>query len=148
MSKQYHIQLDEGECAPYVLLPGDPGRVKDIAAIWDEAHPVAENREYVTYTGKYKGAPITCTSTGIGGASTAIAMEQLAKTGVDAATEVVSIQVTGETVNMNPVVVLGLKVKPQKGDEFQTAGQVMVSRLSVPRIGDKINIKYNKDNPA
>ena len=73
---------------------------------------------------------------------------ELSKTGVAAAAEVVSIQDTGGTVNMNPVVLLGLKVKPAKGDEFQTAGQLMTSRLAVPRVGDKIKIKYNEDNPA
>ncbi len=81
MAKQYHIQLDEGGCAPYVLLPGDPGRVEAIAAVWDSAEKVAQNREYVSYKGVYKGMPISCTSTGIGGASTAIAMEELARAG-------------------------------------------------------------------
>jgi uridine phosphorylase len=81
MTKQYHIQLDEGESAPYVLLPGDPGRVEAIAAVWDSAEKMASNREYVSYRGTYKGMPIACTSTGIGGASTAIAMEELARVG-------------------------------------------------------------------
>jgi len=81
MARQYHIQLDEGECAPYVLLPGDPGRVEAIAAVWDSAEKLAANREYVSYRGVYKGMPISCTSTGIGGASTAIAMEELARVG-------------------------------------------------------------------
>lgn len=81
MSKQYHIHLEEGECAPYVLLPGDPGRVAQVASLWDESHKVAQNREFVTYNGLYKGVPITCTSTGIGGPSTAIAMEELARVG-------------------------------------------------------------------
>jgi len=81
MTKQYHIQLEKGDVAPYVLLPGDPGRVAKVAALWDEAHQVGGNREYVTYTGIYKGAPISCTSTGIGCPSTAIAMEELARVG-------------------------------------------------------------------
>jgi uridine phosphorylase len=81
MAKQYHIQLDEGDCAPYVLLPGDPGRVEAIASVWDSAEKVAQNREYVSYRGVYKGMPISCTSTGIGGASTAIAVEELARVG-------------------------------------------------------------------
>jgi uridine phosphorylase len=81
MAVQYHLQVDEGEVAPYVLLPGDPGRVETIAALWDEARHVATNREYVTFTGTYKGAPISCTSTGIGAPSTAIAMEELARCG-------------------------------------------------------------------
>jgi uridine phosphorylase len=81
MSLQYHINCKEGDVAPYVLLPGDPGRVPIVAADWDEAHKVAENREYTTYTGMYKGVPISCTSTGIGCPSTAIAVEELARVG-------------------------------------------------------------------
>lgn len=81
MALQYHLQIDSGDVAPYVLLPGDPGRVETIASFWDEADHVATNREYVTYTGVYKGAPISCVSTGIGAPSTAIAMEELARCG-------------------------------------------------------------------
>jgi uridine phosphorylase len=81
MGLQYHIQCQEGDIAPYVLLPGDPGRVSIVAAHWDESHKVAQNREYVTYTGTYKGVPISCTSTGIGCPSTAIALEELARVG-------------------------------------------------------------------
>lgn len=74
--------------------------------------------------------------------------QELSKTGVEADAEVISIQDTGATVNMNPVVALGLKVTPGEGEEFQTAGQLMVPRIAVPRVGDKIKIKYNKDNPT
>jgi len=81
MAVQYHLQIDSGDVAPYVLLPGDPGRVETIASHWDAARHVATNREYVTYTGSYKGAPISCTSTGIGAPSTSIAMEELARCG-------------------------------------------------------------------
>jgi uridine phosphorylase len=81
MEKQYHVDLLPGDISPYVLLPGDPKRVPIVASFWDESHKVADNREYVTYTGVYKGAPITCTSTGIGCPSTAIAMEELARVG-------------------------------------------------------------------
>jgi hypothetical protein len=73
---------------------------------------------------------------------------ELAKTGAEAEAEVISIQDTGATVNMNPVVALGLKVTPADGKEFQTAGQLTVSRIAVPRVGDKIKIRYNKDNPT
>jgi len=72
--------------------------------------------------------------------------EQLMKTGADAEAEVLGIQDTGATANMNPIVVLTLKVTPAAGEEFQTAGQLMVSRLAVPRVGDKVKIKYNPEN--
>ena len=81
MALQYHTKLDVGDIAPYVLLPGDPKRVATVASYWDEAHLVADNREHVTYTGTYKGMPISCTSTGMGCPSTSIALEELAQVG-------------------------------------------------------------------
>ena len=81
MSLQYCTKLSEGDIAPYVLLPGDPKRVEKVAKIWDKARLVADNREMITYTGEYKGMPISCTSTGMGCPSTAIAIEELARVG-------------------------------------------------------------------
>ena len=81
MDKMYHIQATDETIAPYVLLPGDPHRVPLVAAKWDTAEKIADNREHVTYTGTYKGMPITCTSTGMGCPSTAIAIEELARCG-------------------------------------------------------------------
>jgi uridine phosphorylase len=75
------VKLAPGDVAPVVLLPGDPGRVPLVASLWDDAREVASNREFVTYTGMYRGAPISCTSTGIGAPSTAIALEELARVG-------------------------------------------------------------------
>jgi len=77
----YHLMLKPGDIAPYVLLPGDPERVPKIAEFWDESKEVARHREYVTYTGRYKGTEISATSTGIGGPSAAIAVEELAQVG-------------------------------------------------------------------
>ncbi|RLG83018.1 MAG: uridine phosphorylase [Thermoprotei archaeon] len=79
--KQYHIDVKPGDVAPYVLLPGDPGRVPKISKYWDEFRVVAVHREYVTHTGKYKGVPISATSTGIGGPAAAIAIEELLRVG-------------------------------------------------------------------
>jgi len=78
---QHHIHCQKGDVAPYVLLPGDPGRAQYIAKFFDEAHKVAEFREYVTYTGTVGGIPISVTSTGIGCPSTAIAVEELSAIG-------------------------------------------------------------------
>ena len=74
--------------------------------------------------------------------------QEVAQNGADATAEVLSIVDTGATVNMNPVVVLTLKVKPAAGAEFQTAASVTVSRIAVPRAGDKIKIKYNPAIPS
>ena len=78
---QYHIQMKKGDVADFVILPGDPGRVEFIADHFDTAKVVADNREYKTMTGKYKGRSISVTSTGIGCPSTAIAVEELANIG-------------------------------------------------------------------
>ncbi len=81
MALMYHIKTTEKDIAPYILLPGDPKRVPLVAKLWDEARFIADNREHVTYTGTYKGMPVTCTSTGMGCPSTAIAIEELARCG-------------------------------------------------------------------
>lgn len=75
---QYHINMRSGDVGRYVLLPGDPGRVPLIASFFDEAHEVAHNREHRTWTGTVDGVKVSVTSTGIGGYSTAIAVEELA----------------------------------------------------------------------
>ncbi|WFO75291.1 uridine phosphorylase [Desulfurococcaceae archaeon MEX13E-LK6-19] len=80
---QYHLRVKPGDVSRYVLVPGDPERVKKIASKWDEAWHVASHREYTTYTGRYKGVLISATSTGIGAPSTAIAIEELARVGAD-----------------------------------------------------------------
>ncbi|WP_419005956.1 nucleoside phosphorylase [Holdemanella porci] len=80
-NKQYHTQLEENGVGDYVILTGDPKRVKDIASYLDDAYFVADNREYVTYSGYINGVLCSVVSTGIGGASTAIAMEELIQLG-------------------------------------------------------------------
>ncbi|HHY70727.1 MAG TPA: nucleoside phosphorylase [Thermoanaerobacterales bacterium] len=74
---QPHILCKKGDIAENVILPGDPQRVIRAAEFLDEAREVAFNREFRTVTGKYKGVPVTITSTGIGGVSCAIAVEEL-----------------------------------------------------------------------
>jgi hypothetical protein len=73
----------------------------------------------------------------------------LVQSGLDATADVVSIADTGSLINMNPVVMLTLKVQPSIGGAaFDTTGQTMVSKIAIPRIGDKIKIKYNPADPA
>lgn len=79
----YHIGARPEDVAKYVLLTGDPGRSAKIAAYLEDAGLVAENREFVTYTGMLEGQPVSVTSTGIGGPSAAIAMEELVRCGSD-----------------------------------------------------------------
>lgn len=83
LEKQYHIHCVPGDVGRYCILPGDPGRVPAIAALFDDAHPVAQNREFNVWTGTLLGEKVTACSTGIGGPSAAIAMEELVKCGAD-----------------------------------------------------------------
>ena len=83
MERQFHIRCVRGDVGRYVILPGDPGRVPQIAALLDEARQVAYNREYNIFTGTLLGEPVSVCSTGIGGPSAAIAMEELCAIGAD-----------------------------------------------------------------
>ena len=80
-NKQYHIGIDASDIGKYVILPGDPKRCEKIAAHFNDAKLVGDRREYVTYTGYLNGEKVSVTSTGIGGPSAAIAMEELVKLG-------------------------------------------------------------------
>ncbi len=81
--EQYHIGLKAGDVGKYVILPGDPKRCKKIAEYFDDAKLIADNREYTTYTGYLNGEKVTVTSTGIGGPSASIALEELVNIGAD-----------------------------------------------------------------
>lgn len=81
--EQYHIKLKTGDVGKYVILPGDPGRCEKIAKYFDNAKLIASNREFTTYTGTLLGEKVSVTSTGIGGPSAAIAMEELVDCGAD-----------------------------------------------------------------
>ncbi|MCD8231172.1 MAG: uridine phosphorylase [Clostridiales bacterium] len=82
-ARQYHIQVAAGEVGRYVILPGDPKRCEKIAKYFDDPVFIADNREYVTYTGTLDGVRVSVTSTGIGGPSASIAMEELYRCGAD-----------------------------------------------------------------
>ena len=80
-SRQYHIGVAKGEIGDYVILPGDPKRCAKIAQYFEEPKLIADNREFITYTGLLDGTKVSVTSTGIGGPSASIAMEELVKCG-------------------------------------------------------------------
>lgn len=82
-SKQFHIQCVEGDVGKYVILPGDPGRCEAIARHFDNPVHIGMNREYNVWTGTLLGEKVSVCSTGIGGPSAAIAMEELVKIGAD-----------------------------------------------------------------
>lgn len=79
--KQYHTGIGPEDIGKYVILPGDPKRCAKIAEHFTDARMVADSREFVTYTGTLDGEKVSVTSTGIGGPSAAIALEELSKAG-------------------------------------------------------------------
>ena len=81
--KQYHVGLGPGDVGRYVILPGDPKRCEKIASHFENASLIADSREYVTYTGTLDGEKVSVTSTGIGGPSASIAINELSKIGAD-----------------------------------------------------------------
>ena len=83
LEKQFHINCVQGDVGRYCILPGDPGRCASIAALFDNAVLVSQNREYTIYTGTLLGEKVSVCSTGIGGPSAAIAMEELTAIGAD-----------------------------------------------------------------
>ena len=82
MEPLYHIGFDASHGAGYVILPGDPGRVEKIAEYLDNPRFHHQNREYTTWLGELEGQTVMVMSTGMGGPSTAIAVEELYQTGV------------------------------------------------------------------
>ncbi len=81
--KMYHIQVAPGEVGEVVFLPGDPKRCAKIAKYFDDPVLIADNREYITYTGMLGDKKVSVTSTGIGGPSAAIALEELVRCGAN-----------------------------------------------------------------
>lgn len=81
--KQMHLQCTAADVGRYVILPGDPGRCASIASCLEEAHKISSNREFCLWTGRLDGAAVSVCSTGIGGPSAAIALEELAECGAD-----------------------------------------------------------------
>ena len=79
---QYHINISSADAADYAILPGDPGRCEKIAAMLDKPRQISFNREYNIWRGMLNGTEVLVCSTGIGGPSTAIAVEELAACGV------------------------------------------------------------------
>ncbi len=83
MQSEFHIKCTKEDIGRYVIVPGDPARCEAIAKHFDDHHFVSQNREFCIYSGTLLGEKVTVCSTGIGGPSTAIAVEELIHCGAD-----------------------------------------------------------------
>lgn len=80
---QHHLKIQKGDVGKYVIMPGDPKRCYAISKRFENPKLIADFREFVTYTGYIDGVKVSAVSHGIGGPSTAIALEELIKAGSD-----------------------------------------------------------------
>ncbi|RSK54669.1 nucleoside phosphorylase [Bacillus canaveralius] len=110
-SMQPHIRIGEDYRIHYALLPGDPGRVDEVAKFLDQTEAVANNREFKTIVGSYKGVRIFVTSTGIGGASAGIAVEELRNIGVNVMIRIGSCGANQAEVKLGDLVIAGGAVR-------------------------------------
>lgn len=109
----FHLHIKEGDVGRYVLLPGDPARCEKIARYFDEAHFVAQNREYVTWTGSLLGEKVSVVSTGIGCPSAAIAVEELVEVGADTLIRVGSSGSMQPHIHTGDVVVVSAAIRDE-----------------------------------
>ncbi len=103
--KMLHINMAKGEVGRYVIVPGDPDRCEKIAAHLDNPRKVTQKREHTTYEGFLDGERVTVTSTGMGGPSTAICVEELVKCGADTFIRVGTCASTSADVSVGDIVV-------------------------------------------
>lgn len=102
---QPHIRVGNDQGAAYALLPGDPARVDTVAEFLTEPEVLAYNREYKTIRGLYKGVPVLVTSTGIGGVSAGIAIEELKNIGVKVMIRIGSCGALQPTIHIGDLVI-------------------------------------------
>ncbi|MDD5566814.1 MAG: nucleoside phosphorylase [Patescibacteria group bacterium] len=144
---QPHLKIKPGDIAEIVLIPGDPARVKRIAEYWDESREVAFNREFLTYTGKYKGIPISATSTGIGSPSAAIAVEELAKVGAKIFIRIGTCGALKKTIVPGNLIIPDKAIRQEGttkeyvGEEFEAKPDPEVFQV-LKQAADELNIKY------
>lgn len=109
--KQYHIACARGDLAEHLLVPGDPDRVPKIAKLWDSAKEISSNREFRSFTGKYKGISISALSSGIGPACMAIAVNEASRIGVHTFIRVGSTGAIQRDINCGDVIISSAAVR-------------------------------------
>jgi uridine phosphorylase len=109
--KQYHIACGKGDLAEYLLVPGDPDRVPKIVGFWESFKEVSCHREFRSFTGKYKGFPISALSSGIGPACMAIAVNEASRVGVQTFIRVGSTGAIQKDIDCGDVIICSAAVR-------------------------------------
>lgn len=129
---QKHIRCAPGDVARCVLLPGDPARARRIGDQLEDARLIADNREYVVITGKTNGIPVSVCSTGIGGSSAAIALEELRNVGAEVFIRVGSAGGRRQDIAIGSLVVMTAAYRGDGvSDEYLPLGFPAVADLDV-----------------
>lgn len=146
--KMMHIGLEPGEVGRYVFLPGSPERTEKIAAYFDNPKEIAYNREFRTFVGELDGVKVAVTSTGIGGPSAAIAVEELHQCGADTMLRVGTCASTSEKVSLGDVVIPNGAVRmegvstPYLPIEYPAVPDFQVVK-AVEQAAQKLEFPYN-----
>ncbi|MEM2987565.1 MAG: nucleoside phosphorylase, partial [Candidatus Bathyarchaeia archaeon] len=109
--KQYHIACGKGDLAEYLLVPGDPDRVPKIVKFWDSAREISCHREFRSFTGVYKGVPISAMSSGIGPACMAIVVNEASAIGVHTFIRVGSCGAIQRDINCGDLIISSAAVR-------------------------------------
>jgi len=148
MDKLYHLGWGDACGAKYAILPGDPGRVEMIAGYLDNPRFLCQNREYTTWIGELSNQPVLVMSTGMGGPSTAIAVEELFMAGIDTFVRVGTCGGMAEKVEAGDVVIATGAIR-QEGTsreyvpiEFPAIADLTITNALVKAAGN-INAKWH-----
>lgn len=109
--KQYHIACGKGDLAEYLLVPGDPDRVPKIVKFWDSAREISCHREFRSFTGVYKGVPISAMSSGIGPACMAIVVNEASAIGIHTFIRVGSCGAIQREINCGDLIISSAAVR-------------------------------------
>ncbi len=110
-NRQYHINCRKGDLAEYLLVPGDPDRVPKIAKHWDYAKEISSRREFCSFTGEYKGVPVSALSSGIGPACMAIVVNEASRIGVQTFIRVGSTGAISKGINCGDLIISSAAVR-------------------------------------
>ena len=144
--KQYHTGVGPGDVGEYVILPGDPKRCAKIARHLEQAELIADSREYVTYTGYLDGVKVSVTSTGIGGPSASIAMEELVHCGADTFIRVGTSGGMQEEILGGDLVIASGAIRMASSLEMEELScHVLTAASLASGIGSVVNTSINKN---
>ncbi len=147
MKKMHHLQIEPGQIGEFVILPGDPGRCHLIAEHFKNPQLIAQSREYVTYTGKYKGLTVSVTSTGMGCPSAAIALEELIMTG---AKYLVRLGTTGalqKNINLGDIVIPTAAVRLE-GTSIEYIPIEFPAVADIDILDNLVKVSHNKNKKS